>query len=199
MPALAKAAPSFTLRDQNGAEVSLASIDTDFIILYFYPKDDTPGCTIEAREFSKLQRDFAKRAATVFGVSGGDSKSKAKFCQKYALRISLLADEDFVVAKRFGAYGQKSFMGRTFKGIRRSTFVLDKRKRIVKSFMSVKALGHAQEVLTFLDSLLGRDEPASTKSKPKKSGSAPRRAKAPAAAARRSQHRATKAIVRRRK
>lgn len=143
-------APSFSLKDRNGKVYSLSKFSDDFLVVYFYPKDDTPGCTLEAVGFNDALAKFKKLGARVIGISGGDEKSKQKFCQKHDLQILLLSDPDFAVAKAYGAYGEKSFMGRKFKGIRRNTYLLDKKRRIIHTFENVKAKLHPEEVLEFL-------------------------------------------------
>lgn len=150
-----KPAPSFSLPDQSGKPFSLREVRSPYTVIYFYPKDDTPGCTIEAKEFSQALAKFAKRHITVVGISGGDVRSKEKFCGKYKLKVPLLADVSFDVAKRFGAYGKKSFMGRSYEGILRRTYILDQSKRIIKEFESVKPAGHANEVLAFIEGISG--------------------------------------------
>lgn len=146
-------APHFTLFDKNGDDVSLGKAKTEFTVLYFYPKDNTPGCTIEAQEFSSALEDFRARKAMVIGISGGDQKSKEKFCAKYSLTVPLVSDSDFAVSKAYGVYGDKKFMGRTFKGIHRKTFIVDKKGLVARIFDTVKPEGHAKEVLAVLDEL----------------------------------------------
>ncbi len=143
-------APPFELSDRSGKQHRLSGFKEQFIILYFYPKDDTPGCTLEAQEFNAAAPKFKRVKAKIVGISGGDQRTKEKFCRKYDLGLLLLSDEDFAVAKSYSAYGPKTFMGRKYKGIFRMTFVLDKKRRIIKIFDSVKPEGHAQEVLDFL-------------------------------------------------
>ncbi|MCB0355043.1 MAG: thioredoxin-dependent thiol peroxidase, partial [Bdellovibrionales bacterium] len=133
-----KKAPAFSLPDQNGEMLRLSAIDTEYTVLFFYPKDSTPGCTIEAKGLSDNNSQFKKLGATVVGLSGGDTTSKHKFCSKYNLKVRLVADEDFAVAKKYGVFGKKSFMGKTFDGIHRTTFVLDRNKKILKVFSKVK-------------------------------------------------------------
>jgi peroxiredoxin Q/BCP len=145
-----KQAPSFSLNDKEGTTHTLSSIDADYVVLYFYPKDDTPGCTLEAQMFEKHLDDFKKANAHIIGISGGDEKSKKKFCNKYNLSLLLLSDPDFSVAKRYGVYGEKQFMGKTYEGIHRMTFVLDKDRKIINIHEKVKPKDHAQEVLDFL-------------------------------------------------
>lgn len=145
-----KKASNFKLNDQNKKEFQLKKQKNDFIVLYFYPKDDTPGCTIEARSFSKLKKQYTKLGAKIIGISGQDELSKKNFCNKYKLKITLLADEDFSVSKKYKVYKNKVFMGHLYKGISRTTFILDKDKKIIKKYDDVKVFGHAKEVLDFI-------------------------------------------------
>lgn len=165
-------APDFSLCDRRGKAHRLSDLRGRTVVLYFYPKDDTPGCTIEAVEFNALLDRFKKLGAEIVGVSGGDDRSKSKFCEKHDLEVTLLSDSDFEVSKRYGAYGEKSFMGRKFKGILRTTFVLSANREVIKRFDNVKAKNHAEAVLEFLreeeDSTAGskRSESATGKRKP---------------------------------
>jgi peroxiredoxin Q/BCP len=143
-------APLFTLPNQEGDKISLKNIAADYVVLYFYPKDLTPGCTTEANEFSKFINKFTKLNTRIIGISGGSVDSKSKFCKKHNLKIDLLADEDFVIAEKYEAYGEKKFMGRTFQGIHRKTFIINSSGKIVQIYNNVKAAGHAEEVLGFL-------------------------------------------------
>ncbi len=146
-------APEFKLEDKDGCCHTLAETSGKFVVLYFYPKDNTPGCTIEARAFNSTLATFKKRDVTIFGISGGTQKSKTSFCQKHGLKLTLLSDPDFTLCKAYGAYGTKSFMGVKFKGIRRMTFILDAQHRIVKIYDKVKVAKHAEEVLKDIDEL----------------------------------------------
>ena len=146
-------APDFTLRDKDDVAYTLSEVDTDYTVLFFYPKDNTPGCTTESKGFSDLLPEFEKVSATVFGISGGDNKTKAKFCEKHGLGVTLLSDTDFKVAESFDCYGEKKFMGRTFLGLHRQTVVLDRDKKVVKAYQKVKTGPHPQEVLEFLQEL----------------------------------------------
>ena len=176
-------APKFRLCDKDGAEHGVGVTKADYTVLYFYPKDDTPGCTIEAQEFSAALKDFTRRGAQVIGISGGDQKTKEKFCSKFKLSVSLVSDSDFEVSRSYGVYGDKKFMGRTYKGIHRTTFVIDESGKVAKVFGNVKPEGHAQEVLSALDELTGKTKPvkrAAAKPAPKakaKKASAPQKAK----------------------
>jgi peroxiredoxin Q/BCP len=150
---IGQTAPRFSLKDKDGKAYSLGASKTDYTVLYFYPKDDTPGCTLEAKEFSKFIEKFHARNVSVVGVSGGNEKTKAKFCAKHALKVPLVSDTDFKVAKSYGAYGTKQFMGRTFQGIFRKTFLVDNAGKIARIFDTVKPEGHAEEVLAAIDDL----------------------------------------------
>ncbi len=143
-------APEFSLQNQNGEACALKSVKDSYVVIFFYPKDDTSGCTLEAKGFTALAKKFKAAGACILGISGGDSKSKAKFCKKQDLEVTLLSDTDFAVAKSFAAYGPKKFMGKNYNGIFRMTFVLDKKKKIVKIYDKVKPETHAAEVLADL-------------------------------------------------
>lgn len=173
-------APKFELLDKDGSAVKSAWSKSDFTVLFFYPKDSTPGCTIEANEFSDALGSFKKRKVSLVGISGGDEKSKAKFCAKYSLEVCLVSDSDFEVSQAYGVYGQKKFMGRTFNGIHRKTFIVDSRGVVAHVFSAVKPEGHAEEVLRVIDELRGG--PAKRTARPSERGasssakkSAPRR------------------------
>ncbi|RME52119.1 peroxiredoxin [Candidatus Woesearchaeota archaeon] len=143
-------APSFTLKDKSGRKIALKDCREPYVVLFFYPKDNTPGCTIEAKEFSKLKASFSRAGARVLGVSGGDESSKQKFCARHNITVTLLSDPDFSVAKKYGVFGQKRFMGREYFGIARTTFVLGPDRSILHVFENVKPLGHAREVLAWI-------------------------------------------------
>lgn len=144
-------APKFSLNDKNGTPRTLGSFNKRFLVLYFYPRDDTPGCTIEAKDFEKNLSAFTKLNAEVVGISGMDEVSKKRFCEKHGLkRLLLLSDKDFSTSKEYGVYGEHSFMGRAYTGISRTTFVLDRSRRILKVFENVIPLGHAQQVIEFI-------------------------------------------------
>jgi peroxiredoxin Q/BCP len=171
-------APKFSLTDKDGKEFSFGTAKSDYTVLYFYPKDDTPGCTLEAKEFSTSLPKFKSRNVAVVGISGGSDKTKASFCKKYSLKVPLVSDTDFKVAKSYGAYGAKKFMGRSFQGIFRKTFVVDKSGKVVKIFGSVKPEGHADEVLAVIDSLRGSNVGAAPKkAAPKKEAAGVKRRK----------------------
>ena len=178
-------APNFKLTDKDGKPHQLQAVGAEYTVLYFYPKDSTPGCTIEAQEFSAKLKEFSVRKVRVLGVSGGDDSSKEKFCRKFKLSVPLVSDTDFRVARSYGAYGDKKFMGRSFKGIFRKTFLVDSAGKVVRIFDSVKPEGHAEEVLAAIDSLKGK-RPAR-----KAAQAAPKRAAAKKAQARRKASSAT--------
>lgn len=147
------AAPKFSLPDKTGTVHSLDEIKGDYTVLFFYPKDDTPGCTIEAKEFNSSLDDYRERKIAVIGISGGDQKSKEHFCSKFELTLPLLSDSDFSVASAYGVFGEKTFMGKTFNGIHRVTFILDRSLKVLKVFDKVSPEGHAAEVLNFISGI----------------------------------------------
>jgi thioredoxin-dependent peroxiredoxin len=146
-------APAFTLPDQDGTPRSLKDYAGKPVVLYFYPKDDTPGCTKEACNFQSALPDFGKVKATVLGVSVLDSKSKAKFAKKFDLTFPLLADEDHAVADRYGAWQEKSMYGKKYMGVARITYLIDGDGKVVRRWDSVKPEVHADEVLEALREL----------------------------------------------
>jgi len=140
-------APDFSLVDENGKKVSLKSLKGTPVVLYFYPKDDTPGCTKEACDFRDSLKRLKRAGAQIFGVSLDGPESHRKFIGKYALPFSLLCDEDAAVSKAYGVYKQKNMYGKKYWGIERSTFVIDSRGAISALFRKVKVDGHVDEVL----------------------------------------------------
>jgi thioredoxin-dependent peroxiredoxin len=140
-------APAFKTTDTNGESVSLKDFRGKKVVLYFYPKDDTPGCTREACSFRDAFSKFKKRGITILGVSPDSEKSHQKFTAKYKLPFTLLADVDHSIADAYGVYGEKKFMGRTYMGIHRTTFLIDEKGKIKKVFEKVKPDDHADEVL----------------------------------------------------
>lgn len=143
-------APDFTLESDSGDTVSLAQLRGKSVVLYFYPRDDTPGCTTEACEFRDAWDDVKKTGAVVLGVSPDTAASHQKFKSKFKLPFPLLADPDHTVAERYGAWGERSMYGRKFQGILRTTFVIGADGRIRKVFERVKPKGHAAQVLEAL-------------------------------------------------
>jgi thioredoxin-dependent peroxiredoxin len=140
-------APDFTVKDANGETVRLKDLRGQKVVLYFYPKDDTPGCTKEACSFRDAFADYKKRNIKVLGVSLDSEASHKKFAAKYKLPFTLLADTDHAISDAYGVYGQKKFMGRSYMGVNRMTFLIDERGKIKKVFEKVKPEDHAQEVL----------------------------------------------------
>ena len=143
-------APEFSLASDSGEQVNLSDLKGKKVVLYFYPKDDTSGCTVEACEFRDNWAAVQGTGAMVLGVSPDAIASHQKFKQKYRLPFPLLADPDHAVAERYGAWGEKSMYGRKYLGIKRSTFVIDETGRIAKVFEKVKPKGHAGQVLEAL-------------------------------------------------
>ena len=146
-------APSFKLKNTHDKVVYLKSIKSSYIVLYFYPKDDTPGCTIETNDFNKLLKKFNKLDCEVYGISKDDIKSHKKFKTKYKINFDLLADEEKKMIKSYKVWGKKDFMGVESMGIVRSTFLLDKKRNIIKSWKNVKVKDHAKDVLNTLKSI----------------------------------------------
>src|SRR6184192_1173262 len=140
-------APDFSAETSGGGRVSLPELKGKSIVLYFYPKDDTPGCTKEACAFRDSFTKFKKRGIEVLGVSLDSEKSHQKFIKKYDLPFRLLADTDRAISEAYGTYGEKKFMGRTYMGNHRMTFLIDEKGKIKKIFGKVKPEDHAEEVL----------------------------------------------------
>ena len=143
-------APDFTLQSDSGTSVTLSGLRGRPVVLYFYPRDDTPGCTVEACEFRDAWGDVEKAGAVVIGVSPDDVPSHGRFRTKFQLPFPLLADPDHRVAELYGVWGEKSMYGRTFFGILRTTFVIDPGGRVRQVFERVKPKGHAARVLEAL-------------------------------------------------
>lgn len=143
-------APEFSLPSSDGTTVSLKQLRGKKVVLYFYPKDDTPGCTKEACSFRDNLARVRSRGALIFGVSADSLASHAKFIEHYALNFPLLSDEDKTMIKAYGVWKQKAFMGRKYMGIERTTVVIDEKGKIAHIFPKVKVLGHTEEVLATL-------------------------------------------------
>jgi len=140
-------APAFKTKDANGETVSLKDLRGQKVVLYFYPKDDTPGCTKEACSFRDAFSQYKKKGIAVLGVSPDNEASHQKFVTKYKLPFTLLADTDKSIAEAYGVWGEKKFMGRTYMGVHRTTFLIDEKGKIKKIFEKVKPEDHANEVL----------------------------------------------------
>ena len=143
-------APNFNLPSTATKKYSLKDSIGKYLVLYFYPKDDTPGCTIETNEFNKLLSKFKKLGCEVYGISKDSLKSHDKFKEKYKIKFDLLADEELKVLKKYKVWKKKKFMGREFMGVVRTTYLIDKKGQILKVWNNVKAKGHAKEVLETL-------------------------------------------------
>jgi peroxiredoxin Q/BCP len=150
MIAEGQAAPDFELTSDSSERVRLSSLRGQPVVLYFYPKDDTPGCTKEACEFRDAYDEFRARGAIVLGVSPDGEASHAKFKRKHDLPFTLLADPDHEVAEAYGVWVERSMYGRKFMGIKRSTFLIDADGRIAKSMLGIRPAGHAAQVLESL-------------------------------------------------
>ena len=142
-------APNFVLPSTSKNSSSLRKSIGKYLVLYFYPKDDTPGCTLETKDFNSLLTKFKKLDCAVFGISKDDMKSHNKFKEKYKVKFDLLSDEKKEALKAFKVWGKKKFMGKEFMGVIRSTFVI-KDNKIIKEWRSVKVKDHAKEVLEFI-------------------------------------------------
>jgi peroxiredoxin Q/BCP len=144
-------APDFSLPDENGKTIKLSQFKgKKDVVLYFYPKDLTPGCTVEACDFSEHLPKFTRKDAVILGVSFDDGEKHQKFIEKNGLKITLLSDLEKKVANAYGVYQEKSLYGRKFMGIVRSTFIIDKKGKLKKIFSKVKVNGHWEEVLEVL-------------------------------------------------
>jgi peroxiredoxin Q/BCP len=141
------AVPTFELLDADGKAVKSTDFKGKKHVIYFYPKDFTPGCTTEADEFSKEYKKFQNAGIEIIGISKDDVDSHKKFCEKMKIPYTLLADTDTKVSKKFGVWGKKNFMGKDYMGITRSTFLVNEKGKIFKIFPKVKPAGHAKEVL----------------------------------------------------
>lgn len=140
-------APDFTLPRDHGGSVTLSGLRPAAVVVYFYPRDDTPGCTREAQDFTALAPDFAVAGATVIGISRDDVASHDRFCAKYGLGVILASDADGEVCERYGVWVEKQQYGRKFMGIERATFLVGGDGRVVREWRKVKVEGHAAAVL----------------------------------------------------
>jgi len=145
-----KKAFNFKLISTSDVVIELKKIKSKFVVLYFYPKDDTSGCTIETNDFNKLYNKFKNHDCMIFGVSKDSLESHKKWSKKLKLKFDLLSDEKKISLKGYKVWTKKKFMGREFMGTVRSTFII-KKKNIIKEWRNVKAIGHAKEVLNFVE------------------------------------------------
>lgn len=152
-PVIGAKVPAFSALNQAGEKVRLSQFKGKFLVLYFYPKDNTPGCTIEAREFRDYKEEFDAANAVILGVSPDSATSHCKFIERFELNFSLLVDEEHTLAEAFGIWVTKSMYGKTFEGIQRSTFLVGPDGVLVHCWPKVKAEGHALQVLKFLQGL----------------------------------------------
>ncbi|MEC4815920.1 MAG: thioredoxin-dependent thiol peroxidase [Scytonema sp. PMC 1069.18] len=153
IPQPGEKAPVFSATNQDGHPVSLIDFSNQWVVLYFYPKDDTPGCTTEAKDFTELDGEFSKLGAKVLGVSPDSEKSHCKFINKHNLSITLLSDPEHQVAEAYGAWRLKKFMGKEYMGVERSTFLIAPDQTIAYAWAKVKAKGHANAVMDKLKEL----------------------------------------------
>lgn len=140
-------APKFSLKSHRDIKIHLSDLHGKYVVLYFYPKDDTPGCTIEAKEFRDFSKEFEKKNAIILGISPDSLDSHCSFADKYNLSFHLLSDEGHKIAEKYGAWGEKNMYGKITYGIIRSTFLIGPDGKIIKIWKKVKPEGHAQEVL----------------------------------------------------
>ena len=146
-------APSFTSLSTSKKNYSLRDSLGNYVVLYFYPKDNTPGCTIETTDFNKLFSNFKKLNCEVYGISKDNLQSHDKFKNKYKIKFDLLADEELKLLKKYKVWGKKKFMGREFMGTIRTTYLIDKKGKIIKVWNNVKVKDHAQQVLETLKNI----------------------------------------------
>lgn len=146
-------APDFTLPRDGAGSVSLSALRPGKVVLYFYPKDNTPACTLEAQDFSALAKDFAMAGATVIGISKDSVKKHDNFCRKHDLRVILASDEQGQTCEDYGVWVEKSMYGRSYLGIERTTLLIDGAGRVARVWPKVKVAGHAEEVLAAVRAL----------------------------------------------
>lgn len=154
LPKIQTKSPDFTLPDQDGVPQTLSEYQGKWVLIYFYPKDDTPGCTKEACSLGELFPNFKKLKAVILGISVDSVKSHKKFADKYKLPFTLLSDSEKKVVEMYGVWQKKKFMGREYMGILRTSFLIDPKGKIVKVYENVKPEIHAEEVLNDLKELI---------------------------------------------
>ena len=143
-------APNFKLPSSNNKNFEINKSVNQYLVIYFYPRDNTPGCTNEALDFSKLYKEFIKLNCEIVGISKDSIESHKKFISKYKIPFQLLSDEKIITLKKYGAWGEKSMYGKKFMGIKRTTVLINPRGKIIKIWNNVKVTDHAKEVLNFL-------------------------------------------------
>jgi peroxiredoxin Q/BCP len=143
-------APNFKIPSSNNKEFELKKNKNKFLIIYFYPRDNTPGCTNEAKDFSKLYKEFKKLNCEIFGISKDSIESHQKFISKFKIPFQLLSDDKIIALKKYGAWGEKSMYGKKFMGIKRTTVLINPKGKIIKIWNNVKVKDHAKEVLSCL-------------------------------------------------
>jgi peroxiredoxin Q/BCP len=153
IPQIGQPAPDFSSPDHNGNIVSLNDLNSQWVVIYFYPKDDTPGCTTEATDFTALHQKFSELGSKILGVSPDLGKAHCKFIDKHNLSITLLSDPEHQLIEAYGAWRLKKFMGKEYMGVARSTFLISPDKMIAYAWPNVKVKGHAQTVLNKLQEL----------------------------------------------
>jgi peroxiredoxin Q/BCP len=147
-------APSFKLPSSDNKNFKHKKTNNEYLVIYFYPRDNTPGCTTEAKDFSKLYKDFKKINCEILGVSKDSIESHKKFIAKFKIPFQLLSDEKTLVLKKYGAWGEKSMYGKKFMGIKRTTVLIDTKGKLVKIWNNVRVKDHANEVLNFLKGII---------------------------------------------
>jgi peroxiredoxin Q/BCP len=150
---IGKPAPDLSLKNQADQDVRLSALDGQWIVLYFYPRDNTPGCTVEACEFTAGVAEFAALDAVVLGCSPDTTRKHRNFIEKFDLKIALLSDPDHKVMEKYGAWGEKKMYGRTFLGVKRSTVIIDPSGKVAHHWRNVRARGHARKVRDKLEAL----------------------------------------------
>ena len=143
-------APNFKLPSSNNKDFELNKSLKKYLVIYFYPRDNTPGCTNEAKDFSKLYKEFKKLNSEIIGISKDNIKSHNKFISKFKIPFQLLSDEKIIALKKYGAWGEKSMYGKKFMGIKRTTVLINPKGKIIKIWNNVKVTDHAKEVLSLL-------------------------------------------------
>ena len=149
-----KSAPDFKIPSSNNGEFQLKKCKDQFIVIYFYPKDNTPGCTNEAKDFTKLYKQFKKLNCEIVGISKDSIESHKKFINKFKIPFQLLSDEKMIALKKYGAWGEKSMYGKKFMGIKRTTVLINPKGKIIKIWNNVKVKDHVKEVLNFLKEVI---------------------------------------------